>query len=438
MNFRKVKYILPLLSVLLFAGCEAEIDEFTPDAGEIDLTTFVTIGNSLTAGFADNALYRSGQINSFGNILAGQLMHAGLQEFKQPLMKDETGGGVFPGHHRLILADVNGSLLPAPMPVEHDPANSDNIFESEGPFHNMGVPGARTNHLLAPGYGSAQGNPYFARFASSPATTVMADAMALDPTFFSLWIGSNDILGFAISGGESDAITPAVEFQQAYNAIIGQLTSNGAKGVLGNIPGITVIPFFNTIPYNPVELEDQNIVDMLNNAYIALPHINFSIGDNPLVVEDMNPEFAPFFRRQLEAGELVLLTAMSLLNDPEINYGVEVPLPAQYYLSLDQIAEIEQAVNDYNAIIVETADAQGLPVADIFTILNNSASGIYFDGIEFTTEFVAGGAFSLDGIHLSARGNAIAANEFIAAINRAYNARIPKAQVGEFHGIIFP
>jgi len=44
--------------------------------------------------------------------------------------------------------------------------------------------------LIAPGYGNVAGvagglaNPYFARFATSASTTVVADAVAQDPTFF--------------------------------------------------------------------------------------------------------------------------------------------------------------------------------------------------------------------------------------------------------------
>ncbi len=434
MNFRKVKYILPLLSVLLFAGCEAEIDEFKADAGEIDLTTFVTIGNSLTAGFADNALYRSGQINSFGNILAGQLMHAGLQEFKQPLMKDETGGGVFPNHHRLILAEVNGSLLPVPMPVEPDPANPENIYESEGPFHNMGVPGARTVHLLAPGYGSPQGNPYFARFASSPGTTVMEDALALDPTFFSLWIGSNDILGYALNGGEQLPIPPPAEYEAYLNIILGGLTANGAKGAIGNIVDIAAIPFFNVIPYNALVLTDPNIVAALNQAYEMAPHVSFTLGQNPFVVAD--EAYQPFGFRQLEPGEKVLLTAMTGIT--EQNWGSQVFMPAEFYLSNAQLAEIAVAVDAYNGIIEDAASQYGLAHVDIRSLMQDAKSGIYFDAVAFATTFVTGGTFSLDGVHLSARGNAAAANEFIHSINRTYNASIPKAHPGEFDGIIFP
>jgi hypothetical protein len=67
----------------------------------------------------------------------------------------------------------------------------------------FGVPGAKSFHLLYNGYGNPAGiaaktaNPYFVRFASSPTATVVGDALAQNPTFFSLWIGNNDTLGYA-------------------------------------------------------------------------------------------------------------------------------------------------------------------------------------------------------------------------------------------------
>ena len=76
-----------------------------------------------------------------------------------------------------------------------------------GGFGNMGVPGAKSFHLVAEGYGnlanvaSGKANPYFVRFASSASTSVLKDAVAQKPTFFSLWIGNNDVLSYATSAG---------------------------------------------------------------------------------------------------------------------------------------------------------------------------------------------------------------------------------------------
>jgi len=49
-------------------------------------------------------------------------------------------------------------------------------------------------------------NPYFIRFASSPSTTVIADAAGQSPTFFTLWIGNNDVLSYATAGGDGKEI----------------------------------------------------------------------------------------------------------------------------------------------------------------------------------------------------------------------------------------
>ncbi len=427
MYINKIKHILLFFALSAFIACEAEIDQYTPDPGEANFTTFVAVGNSLLAGFADGDLYRSGQENSLANIMAGQLMHTGLGSFKQPLMKDELGFG-----NRLVLAMVNGSLMPVPMPGTPDPANFANIYQAEGPFHNMGVPGAKVSHLFFEGYGTL--NPYYGRFASNPQTSaVISDAAAIDPTFFQLWVGHNDILGYATSGGEGDGITPVSTFTAMYFMAVEIMMSGGAKGVLGNIVDITSIPFFQTVLYDALELDDQNIVDLLNHAYSAAPHINFTLGPNPLVVADSDH---PAGLRQMEAGELVLLTALNGIRTE--GWGSQVPLAAEYYLNLEQIQNITGAADEYNQVIRNAAETFGLAYVDIRSVLAEAEHGIYFDAIGFNTAFVTGGVFSLDGVHLSARGNAIVANEFIAAINRQYNATIPKATIGSFPGIVFP
>src|SRR5690606_32355776 len=100
------------------------------------------------------------------------------------------------------------------------------------------------------GVATGGANPYFARFASSSGASVIEDAVAQNPTFFTLWIGNNDVLGFATSGGvgedqtgnlnpstygSSDITDPQV-FASVYSEIVGQLVADDAEGVLINIP----------------------------------------------------------------------------------------------------------------------------------------------------------------------------------------------------------
>src|SRR5690606_11566403 len=94
----------------------------------------------------------------------------------------------------------------------------------EKAYNNMGVPGAKSFHLLVPGYGNVAGvatgqaNPYFVRHATSPTASVLGDAMSMNPTFFINWIGANDILSYATNGGaNSDGNSPATDHNQTGN-----------------------------------------------------------------------------------------------------------------------------------------------------------------------------------------------------------------------------
>ena len=427
MNHTVRKYLLLIFLFWIIPGCEPEIDQPDPHSGEADFTTFVAVGNSLTAGFKDGELFRNGQEHSLANLMAGRLMHVGLPSFSQPLMKDELGFG-----NRLVLAEAGGSLMPVPAPGNPDPDNSENIFDTEGPFHNLGVPGAKVQHLLFQGYGAL--NPYFGRFAANPATSsVLSDAMALQPTFFSLWAGNNDILSFATSGGKGEDITPVGEFASFYQMLTSQLTQAGAKGVVANIPDITSIPFFTTVPFNALPLTEQAVVDQLNSAYQEAPHISFSLGMNALVAEDNTH---PAGVRQLEEGELVLLTALAGITQQ--GWGSQVPLPETHYLAGNQVTEVREATTAYNQVIRETASEKGLAHVDMHQRLQEAGQGIYIDGIAFDASFITGGIFSLDGVHLSKRGSAIVASDFIEAINQQFNATIPKVAVSQVEGIAFP
>ena len=135
-----------------------------------------------------------------------------------------------------------------------------------GTFNNVGVPGAKSFHVPFAGYGGL--NPYFGRMASSPAASMLGDALAQGPTFFTLSeIGGNDVLGYATSGGtgvdqtgnfdptsygNSDITDPNV-FAGSFSAMVAALTQNGAKGVVTTVPDITSLSHFTAVPFAPLD-----------------------------------------------------------------------------------------------------------------------------------------------------------------------------------------
>lgn len=261
----KSRYIAYFLLLLVAVSCEPKIDDFTPKPGTADFSRYVSLGNSLTAGYADGALYTSGQSYSYANLIAGQLALAGGSNFIQPVVTNEDG--LLSGKLKLgISANCLGVSGLGPVSAGGSPTGIPGALAPVGyAVHNFGVPGAKSYHLVIPGYGNPAGlltvpptaNPYFVRFASSASTSVVADAVAANATFFSLWIGNNDVLGYATSGGAEDVITSQQLFAGAVNGIVDAMTANGAKGFIANIPDVTSVPFFTTIPFNGLVLTEQ-------------------------------------------------------------------------------------------------------------------------------------------------------------------------------------
>jgi hypothetical protein len=58
--------------------------------------------------------------------------------------------------------------------------------------------------------------------------------------------------------------------------IVDSLTARGAKGAIANIPDVTSIPYFTTIPWNGVQLT-QGKADTLNALYasMSINHISW-------------------------------------------------------------------------------------------------------------------------------------------------------------------
>ncbi len=118
--------------------------------------------------------------------------------------------------------------------------------------------------------------------------------------------------------------------------------------------------------------------------------------------------------------------------------GSIVPIPDRYILTLDEITALNQTLFQYNNEISSYAATYNYALVDATAIYLSLQSGIVYNGVSISTEFVSGGAFSMDGLNLNPIGNALLANQYIKAINDKYNARIPLAPVTNYPGVYFP
>ncbi len=433
------------LVIILLQSCKPEFDNYESSKGDADFTSYVALGNSITSGFSNGALYKSGQEVAYPNLLAQQFKLVGGGNFKTPFMIDEFGLG---GRRELgYVTDCSGatSLSPKLAVGTVNPANMQSVA-AQGPYNNMGVPGSKSFHLLYPGY--AVLNPYFGRFASSTTTTILQDAMLSNPSFFTLWIGNNDVLTYALAGGATDSVTPTVLFNGYMQQIVSTLKgTNNRKGAIANIPDILSIPFFTTVPSKAIPLSSPTDVAALNTAYTQLNQalkqigqdtVKFALGANAPIIEDPSLPLPPQAKmRQLKNGEIIIL---SIPQDSMkcAGWGTMKPIPHRYILDLNEINKIRTAIQSYNQTIENLANQNNLALVDVAGYMNQAVTGIYFDGMKFTTKFVTGGIFSLDGVHLTPQGNAIVTNYFLEAINKKYNAHIPYVNISDYKPVLLP
>lgn len=516
---KNIKWLLfASLSIVACNEDDTTVAEEPVTAGSANFSTYVALGDSFAAGFSDGALFKKGQLNSYPEILAGQFKQVGGGNFTSPLCGDDNVGGLLfmgtpiQGSRNVILGlNADGTPKIGPLPVA---PVTEVTAHLTGSFNNMGVPGAKSYHLGAAGYGNTAGvpsgaaNPYFARFSSAPSTSVLADALTQQPTFFSLWIGGNDVLSYATSGGTGvdqtgnmnpatyggNDITDPTVFASVYNSLASTLATGGRKGVVANLPYINTLPFFTTVPANPLTVSvlgsgntavGNATVDALNSQlYGPLKQAltAFGAGDridllsktkaNPLLIKDetltnlsaqltaaltptLGPTQAAFFgnvfgqARQAKVNQdFVLLTTRALIGaaptaansgigmappSPLNKFGITYPLQDAHVLIADEASKIRVATDAYNVTIQTAADANGLAFVDAKTVMERLVNGgIRFGNYHVSASFVTGGIFSLDGIHPGARGYAMIANEFMKAINAKYGSTFKQIDLGQY------
>jgi hypothetical protein len=447
--------ILGLLAAF-YAGC-SDTAPSGPEAGlgGVTIAKYVAIGNSLSAGYQSNGLYQSAQEYSFPNLIAKQLQSAGaaLGTFQQPLYSDpgtpDASGKASRYEIISMVGPVIGPLgLTAGAPVNLTLAR---------PYDNLGIPGAviydfldTTNFLLKAG--PPRNNPLFALVLRQSAlgSNVLAQAVALHPDLVTFWLGNNDVLGFATSGGASpSAPTSPGTFAFLYSQSLAALRAAlpNAKIVVANIPDVRAIPFFTTI--------GPKVAPSIPAAYILRyqKHGNTSFSmDSTRLTEANAPmltltgsAYAPLLGRP---------TGKWYNNNPNVYHGVippgidttkpfgfhpQNPWPDALVLDADEQATAAAAVSAFNATIAIVAAAQNAAVVDINGFFASvKAGGFRVAGQTFTSDYVSGGLFSLDGVHPSSRGAGVVANQFIDVINKKFGTSIPMVDVAAIPGIPAP
>lgn len=371
--------------------------------GPISFSAYYSIGDSLAAGYVNNALVETHQQNSVPALIARQ---AGVSDFQQPLI---TEPGI-PPEYTLT------RLVPTPViePKAATPGAPRNAGLARS-YNNLAVPGATVVDALTRTTDNGGLHDIILRGRGSQ----VAQAVAARPSFVTVWIGNNDVLGGVVRGRavEGVTVTPAATFRAAYQQLIAALRATGARIVAANLPDVTAIPYATTL---------QRVV------------VNPQTGQPLLVNGQPVPLLGP--DGPLPPGTLVTLAAGSLIAQghgiPTSVGGRGTPLPDEVILDAGEVSFLRDRVNANNAAIAEICRTASVPVVDVNAFYREVlAQGYTIGGITLRNNFLTGGIISYDGVHPTDLGYAILANEWIRVINEA-GAELEPVNVGPFTGVV--
>src|SRR6266566_1276523 len=373
---------------------------------------YVSMGNSITAGFQSGGINDSTQQQSYAVLLA-QAMRS---PFFSPLLS--RPGCPPPYTNVFTQARVGGgtSTTCALRKIPNPPP----------PYvSNTAVPGAWVIDIYNNGAGAHPNT--LTQFILGGLTQVEMMARA-HPTFVTVWIGNNDVLTAATSStnaGDSTLITPIATFQTTYGAMLDSISAVGPQGVvLIGVANVTAIPFFS-----------------LGRTYWAIKNglvpgaafpAAFTVSSNCAPIATGIPGargdsvLVPF-----PYGAAILGAAQAgaprNLDCADTVAAVVVP---------SELRKLVTAVTGYNTYISGQATARGWAYVDPNVKLAALATDTaqvrpfpYFpqgnagDTVAVRRPF--GRAFSLDAVHPSASAHRLLADTLRMVINAKYGTTIP-------------
>jgi hypothetical protein len=385
------------LAALALAGCSkhAAINAPAVSGGSASFAVVASVGTSVTAGFESAGLVVHHQDHSFTYDFAKQVGAA----YTIPSV---SADGIPP------LLEIEG-WTPQGQPIIGNSTRSlgtpTNLLQP-APYNDMGVPGALLNDVTHDTRYTDLTTlfPIIAR-PSAQLGSILDQVALLNPTFLTFEFGANELLGPA-SQGVGAPLMDVPTFTALLNATLDSVAvlMPNTKVAILTAPDPASLPYFTTIsPY----------LDPTGTCRVIGPGGPLNLGDLVL----------------LPAGDsLAVGTGV-----PAPCGGNGRPLPANLVLLAADVATVQAAVAGYNSAIQAAATARGYALADFHGLLQGAAAhGLSVQGHTYTTEFVKGGLFSLDGVHPTDLGYAFICNTLIDAVNAKFGARIPPLNLAAY------
>lgn len=402
--------ILPVL-----AACHSD-DSLNPPptppvpSGGAMFQRYVSMGSSITAGLQSAGINDSTQSRSYAVLLAKAMGTS----FVYPSVN--MPGCPPPFTHNTTQTRVTPPGFPTST------GSSCYLRASNSLPNNVAVPGARATEILTNlGVPASASNALTLLFLGG--RTQLQAMQDQDPTFVSLWIGNNDMLGALTSltnPGNPLLVTPQNVFQAQYTEILDSIQAEGAQAVLISVADVSVIPYASRgsvywcIKNQPAcgtfPAAFPATLSVSNNCAPAVTAIPGAQGDSTLVPWTTGLP-------KLDSAIHGVPTTLDCTADNV------VVTPSEY-------GNLRNAVLGYNTFIQAEAATRGFAYADVNPpLLAKVIDGTippFPDPSQLADSLLTfGPLFSLDGVHPSSLAHQLIADLVATAINTKYGTSLP-------------
>ncbi len=364
--------------------------------------SYVSLGNSLTAGYQSGGINDSTQQRSYAVLLA--------QQFGTPFAYPSLSN---PGCPPPISVFQTGARV---TPAGYPPSTGSSCYlrnpaSVTSVINNVAVPGATS---LDPTSIIGSGPNPLTTFILGGLTQAQR-ALVAKPTFATIWIGNNDVLSFALEGEPAGA-TPLATFTANYNTMITQLLA-GAPNLKGVLIGVVQAGAAPQL-FPAAALASPLFVGGLSQA----------VGTQVTVHPDC---LAPPGNESLINIQIITyLQAVVAQGGPALIVCAKGDVPGMGdYLVLDvaEQATVYNLITSYNAYIAQEAASIGFAYWDPNTLLAQLAAtpgAINYPPNLASLTAPFGTAISLDGVHPSSSTHIAVANALIGVINAKYGTNV--------------
>jgi lysophospholipase L1-like esterase len=405
------RYAAALLVALpLLTSCKSDEKLNSPVVADKMFRRYVSMGNSLTAGFQSAGISDSTQQRAYPVLLA--------KAMGAPFSYPRLNGLGCPPPWVLNLPPfprVGGDTLTT---CGIPPRST--IVPPLPPISNVAFPGAVVAELLN-------------NFGDDPSPTDVYKTLllggrtqaellrSLKPTFVSIWIGANDVLDalLATNPGDPTKVTDPTAFAASYDSVLDAVHAEGARAILLSVPNVTVSPYASSAA----------IWYCLKNGGCPAPLPPQNPLFASLVTFTVNVNCAP------PAGVPVLVpwgTGLTKLATAVAGAPASIDCSVDNEVSTAaETANMVAAVAAYNAHIAQEATARGYAYLDV----NPALLALVADGtIPSFPDFIPalsgqsvdfGPMFSLDGFHISSTAHRLVADSVASTINQFYGTSLP-------------